>query len=261
MVEAKEEKKTSKIKKKRWYQIFAPSLLKDTLLGETLLTDSSALVGKTVTVNLMGLINDVRKQNINVKFLINQVQGDRALTEITGYEIIPASLKRLIRKGKKRVDISFVCKTSDNKKIRVKPLLLIKTSTKGSTEYALRKESIEFLTGAIAKTSYDNLVMGLISYKIQGALRGHLKKVYPLRVCEIRYMAIEREKKPIEGKEAEATEEPEDKKEIKVEKKEETKAEKKEEKTEEVKEKPAELKEEKKEVKVEAKKPEAEASS
>ena len=254
MAETKEEKKILKVKHKKWYQIIAPKLLRETVLGETLVNDQNELIGKTLKVNLMNLINDMKKQNINIKFKIKEVKENKALTEIVGFEIISASLKRLIRKGKKRVDISFICHTSDNKRIRVKPILLIKITTKGSTETSLRKETVSFLTQTLKKSSYEDILNGLVSHKLQSFLKSHLRKIYPLGVCEIRYLAIEDLKK-IEGAEEEVEEElktemsetqsvsehaqkssisdkpTEEKKEAKTEKKEETSDNKKEETT------------------------------
>ncbi|MDP7180248.1 MAG: hypothetical protein QF824_03185 [Candidatus Woesearchaeota archaeon] len=230
MAETKEEKKILKVKHKKWFQIIAPKLLRENPLGETLANEPNELIGKTVSVNLMNLINDSKKQNINIKFQIKSIKEDKALTEIIGYEIIPASLKRLIRKGKKRVDISFICHTSDNKRIRVKPILLIKITTKGSTETSLRKETVDFLTKTLKKSSYEDILNGLVSHKLQSFLKSHLRKIYPLGICEIRYLAIE-ELRKIEGleEEVEIVEDNEEPKETKPaeEKQEETKEESK----------------------------------
>lgn len=200
MQESKE-KKILRTKKKRWYNIFAPKLLKGILIGETFLSDPKLILGKTIKVNLMTLTNDVKKQNINVKFILNQVQGEKALTQLIGYEVIPSSIKRLVRKGEKRVDSSFVCETSDKKKVRIKPLFLIKTTTKSSIESALRKQTLNFLTKTIKKLDYDTLTNNLIFHKLQSSLRDELKIIYPLKICEIRQMILEREKKVEESKE------------------------------------------------------------
>ena len=73
-VKGKEEVKVSKqpvstkIKKKNWYQIVAPKIFNGAMLGETIVYDQNAMVGKTVTQNLMNLTNDSKRQNVNIKF-------------------------------------------------------------------------------------------------------------------------------------------------------------------------------------------------
>lgn len=248
------EVKKTRIKKKRWYQIIAPKLLRNAVLGEVFVADPNMVIGKIVKANLMGLTNNVKQQNINLKFKITSIQGDKAYSELIGFELVPTSVRRLVRKGIKRIDESFVCVTSDGKKIRIKPFLLIRITTRSSTMLALRKQTKDFLTNGIKKTSYENLISSLMSHRLQSSLRDHLKKIYPLRTCEIRKIEMEKEK--VAGAEEKAQEAKEPKAEVKAEVKEESKGKKeqeaKEQKVEE-KEKLPETKEKEQESKAEVK--------
>ena len=67
------DEKLVKVKKKRWCQIIGPKIFRDTILGETAVIDPNMLINRALTVNLMTLTNDIKKQNINVSFLINKV--------------------------------------------------------------------------------------------------------------------------------------------------------------------------------------------
>ncbi len=231
------EEKTIKVNKKRWYQIVGPKTFRESVLGETLVTNPQLMIGKTLKINLMNLIHDVKQQNVNIKFEINEIRGERALSEVIGYEMIPATIRRLVRRGKRRNDISFLCETSDNKKIRVKSLVITKKTMKSSVTAAIRKSIVDYLMHNIKKTSYDDLVTGLVSHRVQHSLRDHLKKIYPLKICEIREMSIVKKVSPEEKVQG--------MKEIKKEKKEETREENK---KEDVKvEKPKEASKERKE--------------
>ena len=59
-----------KLKKKQWYQIVAPNQFDNVTLGETLVAEPKAMLGKTLTHNLMNLTNDTKKQNINIHFKV-----------------------------------------------------------------------------------------------------------------------------------------------------------------------------------------------
>ena len=194
------EDKSIKIKKKKWVSIVAPKQFGEDALGESYTASPSSLVGRTLSINLMALTNDVKQQNTNIKFLITGVEGDRAATEVISYSIATSSIRRLVRKSRVRIDMSFVCFTADKKRVRVKPFLLITTSTKGSAASALRKQAAEIVTNEISKTNYDDLIRDLIVHKLQKGLRDQLKKIFPLRACEIRELSIEKEKKPVENK-------------------------------------------------------------
>ena len=59
-------KKLTKAKKKTWVKIHAPKIFNEQIIGETLVADSSLTIGKPITVNLMNLTGDIKKQQINI---------------------------------------------------------------------------------------------------------------------------------------------------------------------------------------------------
>jgi small subunit ribosomal protein S3Ae len=231
------EEKTAKtkIKKKKWIQVLSPEMLRNELIGEIPVYEPKSLIDRLITVNLMSLTRDMKKQNTSIKFIISNIKGDKAITEFYGYYLNPTSIKRLVRRGKEKIGLSIICKTSDNKKIRIMPLIIPFTKVKSSVATSFRSTTINYITSYAAKTTIENMIKDLVTNKLQRELKGVLKKVYPVRILEIAKLHIEREEKPVE-------------KEIKVEVKEEEKpGEKKEEKVEEKpKEEKVEPKEEKK---------------
>ncbi len=185
-----------KIMKKEWYPIVAPKIFGNVVLGETYVYDPEQMVGKGITRNLMGLTNDVKRQNINVSFKVSSVQNGKAFADVISYYMAQSSIKRLVRKGVQKIDMSFSCKTSDNKDLRVKPLLITRGLTTGSVATKIRRIAQEFLVKYISAITYDNLINDLVNHKLQMALKSESNKIYPLRVCEIRSMEIVLEKKP-----------------------------------------------------------------
>lgn len=189
------EAKTLKMKRKKWYTILAPGLFRQMEIGEILLDDVRKAVGRVVTANLMELTNDVKKQNMNMKFIIRNIEGERLLTETIGYEVIPASIKRMVRRGRERVDSSIVCVTADNKRIRVKTFLLSRSMITGSVKSSLLRHLNDSLIKSIRKLSYDNLIEELVSHKLQKTMHSQLSKIYPLKACEIRMLKMEKERR------------------------------------------------------------------
>lgn len=205
----------AKLKKKQWYPIIAPKQFDNIVLGETPVYDPKAMIGKTLSCSLMNLINDVRRQNISIHFKVVDVDGGKAKTSIIGYQIVPSTVKRFVRRSSEKIDISFTCETADNVFLRVKPLIVTKSDVKGSVAAKLRGSVINFLIKSIKKMTYEEVLNDLMSHKMQSAMRDALHKIYPLKICEIRYAGIEsREKK----------EEPKELKGVKEESKEEVKA-------------------------------------
>ena len=176
--------------KKLWYPIIAPKIFRGAVIGETVVYDPDKMIGKSMSENLMNLTNDVKKQNIKVVFEIVSVENNRALTEIIGYKMVSSSIKRLVRRNIEKIDMSFSCSTSDNKKLRIKPLIITRSAVSSSVGAKIRRNAEDFITKYVQGISYDNLANDLITHKMQDLLRAGLNKVYPLRICEIRSMYV-----------------------------------------------------------------------
>ncbi len=190
-----ETKKALKIKKKKWFPIVTTKEFNELVIGETLATDGSELMGRHIEVNLMTITNDMKKQNYYASFIVNEVKNDKAIAKAVGFYVSPSSIKRMVRRGKERVDDSGVFLTSDKVKIRVKIFLLAKTKTKGSIAAMLRKQAATYLNNYISKNPFDKILLDLISTSLQRNLRDYLRKVYPLKSCEVRAVEIAKEGK------------------------------------------------------------------
>lgn len=218
---AKAKPKAAKVKKKYWYPIVAPPLFNSTVLGETYLYSSDMMVGKRVQQNLSMLTSDVRRQSVNLTFEVDKVQDDKGVTKIVGYDMIPASVKRMVRRRSVKIDLSLACETQDNKKVRVKPLLLTTSYTTSVVKNRIRRTVIAMLMNQIKGMTYDALMNDLISHKFQNDMRAKIKKIYPLRTCEIRSVSVlPQDKKKTEEATPEEKPSPEPAKEATPEKKE-----------------------------------------
>ena len=179
-----------KIIKKEWYPILAPKIFQNAVLGETYVYESDQMIGKGITQNLMNLTNDIKRQNINIDFKVVDVQNGKAFADVMGYYMVQSSVRRLVRKNADKIDMSFLCKTSDGKNLRLKPLLITRSATTGSVVARIGKNAKDFLVKYVEAISYNNFIDDLVGHKVQNLLRKDLNKIHPLRVCEIRSMEI-----------------------------------------------------------------------
>jgi small subunit ribosomal protein S3Ae len=183
-----------KKKKKEWYEILAPKDFGNKVIGETIADDTSRLAGRTLTVNLSRLTGDLKKQNINMDFVITGVQEGKCLTKVNGFWMQPSSIKRMVRPGVGRIDDSFALKTKDGINVRVKPVLIAKTKVKGGVSRALRRTMISEIKSYVEKTSFDQIIQSLVSFNLQKDLKAKLNKIYPLKASQIRVFEIEKVK-------------------------------------------------------------------
>lgn len=174
------------LRKKKWYRILATPDFKNKEIGETYLSNPQRVIGKRVKVTLNNLIGDFKKQNIYVIFKINELKGDQLNTEIDGYEIVSAHIKRLIRKGKGKVDDSFIATFKDGVKIRIKPFVLTRRKTTNKIFTDIRARTKQFIIDYCLKNDMSRLVNDLISMRLRKELKFNLNKIYPVSVVEIK---------------------------------------------------------------------------
>ncbi len=179
-----------KRKKKEWYQIIAPKIFKEKVLGETHLLDPTKSIGRCLSVSLADLVGDIKRQNIYVRFRITDFTGTKLYTTPVGYEISPTVIKRMVRRRTRKIDDSFMVETLDKKKFRVKPFILTRARVNNSVASVLRATAREKLTEFIKNTNSEKLFETVVSHKIQATMYKELSKIYPLKHFEIRKLEL-----------------------------------------------------------------------
>ena len=175
-----------KRKRKKWFTILASKEFREMEIGEIPSISLENLMGKTISVPLSVLTNDMKKQNILVTFKIINTKENKITTEIKKIELQQTAVKRVARRGKNKIDDSFTAKTKDNILIKIKPLLLTKNKTTKSILTDIRKKTKDFLIKKIKTLNYSDLIYQIVNFKIQRELRDINKKIYPLSFCQIR---------------------------------------------------------------------------
>ncbi|MBW3004321.1 hypothetical protein KY310_00620 [Candidatus Woesearchaeota archaeon] len=178
------------VKKKRWVAVIAPKLFNEKEIGEMHVEEPKNAVGRKLSVSMTTITGEPQKQNIMAKFLITSFAGERLLTEMIGYKLNTAATKRLMRRNRSKIDDSITYKTADDKKVRIKPLIVTRGRAQGGTKAALRKQMKDFLAKTVEKTSFENLLKDIIHKKLQKSISDALRKTYPIAGSEIRNIEL-----------------------------------------------------------------------
>ena len=190
MAAAKKQLLKIKRKKKRWLPIVAPALFQNVVLGQSYVSDASLLQDKDLTVNLMNITGDSKKQNINVQFAVTSVADGKGVASVTSFEMLPSSVKRMVRRGRDKIDDSFAIKCADGKFVQVKPIIITNSNTYKSVRTALRLVARQSLAAMISQSAYDKVLEELFTFRLQKQLKDTLNHVYPVRNCGIRVLKL-----------------------------------------------------------------------
>ncbi len=177
--------------KKHWVPVLAPSIFKNEPLGESYVLETSTLKGRGISVNLMNITGDMKKQNLSVSFRITDVKEGKAHTRVTALEMQPNTVKRLVRRGRSKIEDSFIVKLAHGQVARIKPLLITKNVSSNTGAAALRKRCREVMAELASSHSFETLVADIVAMRLQRHLRQELSVVFPLRSVDIRVFALE----------------------------------------------------------------------
>jgi ribosomal protein S3AE len=180
-----------KVKKKRWFPVFAPNFLGKTEIGESYLNEVEEATGRTLKVNLKDLTGSIKDQNICLSLKITTVAGNNLQTEVVGYSYMPYFIKRMVRRNIGKVEDSFLLRTKDDKVVRIKPLITTVFKLNKSVKTLFRKKIIEILGQEAGKLTFDSLINELLRYKLQIELKKKLKNIHPVREVIIREIKLE----------------------------------------------------------------------
>ncbi len=124
---------------------------------------------------------------------------DKGITAIPRQlKLMPCYLKRMMRKGTNYVEDSFStgCR---NAQIHIKPFLITRRKVSRAVRKALREKAREELINYSKDKNTEEIFNDTLKNDLQKKLSLTLKKIYPLSLCEIRILKVEKEtenKKP-----------------------------------------------------------------
>ena len=188
-------KKILKVKKKKWVEIIAPKVFSEVSLGRTYVGEQKDALNKQMTINLMNLTRDPKKQSINVSFQTTKIVGEKVATVLVKYAMQPTAVRRMVRRSKERIDDSFVVRTKDRVKLRIKPILITRTNASKPVQSAVRTKARQAIANELAKLDFDQFVGAVLRREFQKKIADRVKKIFPIGITEIRMFQVIPEKK------------------------------------------------------------------
>lgn len=208
-------------KKKRFYDVEMPLINKETQL---LAYEIAELDNKYIKYDLTRIL---RGKSILVQFKVS-VKDNKAVATPKGIVLMPYFLRRMIRKGTDYLEDSFSTECKDAI-IEIKPFFITRRKVSKRVRRGLRDKAKEELKKYVKDKTSERIFEEILKNKMQKELSQILKKIYPLSLCEIRSLKVEKEleakenavkveskEKTTEAENDNKTEEPEKKKEKKA---------------------------------------------
>lgn len=170
--------------KKKFFEIEIPLTNSS---AELLAYSLESLNKKTIKQDLT---RQLRGKSIEVVFVI-KTENKKGTAEPRKLTLLPFFIRRMLRRGISYVEDSFSAECK-NAQIRIKPFFVTRKKVSRAVRKALGKEGKSWLEDYVKSRTYEEIFSDVINNKLQKSLSIKLKKIYPLSLCEIRVLKIEK---------------------------------------------------------------------
>ncbi len=174
-----------KWKLKKWYQVIAPPVFGEVVLGTTPADDPLKLIGRVMEVTLYDITGDLTQVHVHLRFQIIDVKDTKAVTRFKGHELSRDYMRSLIRRKSSKIQGIFDVATKDGYKLRITVVALTSYRCKTSQKKAIRRIMRDILMEHVPKMTFDEVIQAMIFGKFSQMIAEAARKIYPIRKVEI----------------------------------------------------------------------------
>ena len=187
---AKKKVKATKVKKKKWVAVIAPKSFNSVHIGDTHVAEDEEVLKKSLSLNLGTVLGDMRKQSYHARFDVTSVKENKAQTALVSLTMTPSGVKRLIRRGRTKIEDSFLAKLRTGQIVRIKPVIVTINTCSKPTATAIRHAIRAKLKEVLASSSIEEFIQEIIGNKIQKVLKTVAQGSHPVRSADIRTVQL-----------------------------------------------------------------------
>jgi ribosomal protein S3AE len=143
--------------------------------------------GKTIKLDLT---RQLKGKGVEAVVKIELEEG-KAVAKPKKIKLMPYFIRRMIRKRISYVEDSFETPSQESM-VLIKPFLITRKKVSKAVRKALRNRCQNWVKDYVAERSNDELFQEILGNRMQKPLSLHLKKTYPLSLCEIRVLDVKR---------------------------------------------------------------------
>jgi len=174
-------------RKKKFFEVDIPLISKKAQLQAY---EIKELDKRLITYDLTRIL---RGKSIMLQLIVD-VQGEVAKAHPRKIHMLSYYLRRMMRKRTNYIEDSFSLNCKDAQ-MRIKPFLITRRKVSRKVRSALRNKAKEELISFAKDKSSEELFEEILKNRLQKTLSLKLKKIYPLSLCEIRALKIEKQEK------------------------------------------------------------------
>merc|ERR1712022_104441 len=178
--------------KKDWYDVKAPALFTNSIIGKTLVTRtagtkiaSDGLKGRVFEVSLGDLNKSEDDAFRKIRLRVEDIQGKTCLTNFWGMKFTTDKLRSLVRKWQSLIEAHCDVKTTDGYLLRLFCIGFTKRR-----QFQIRKKMTDIMTKEVSSVELIKAVEKFIPEYIGKDIQKACEGIYPLQNVYIRKVKI-----------------------------------------------------------------------
>jgi small subunit ribosomal protein S3Ae len=179
------QKAQDKWKSKKWFNVYAPKLFGEAIIGEVPAADDKKVLGRVINVSLSWITKNPQHSFMNVGLRINNADGNAAHTEIDVLANSYSYLHSLTRRYSTAIYTRSALKDRDGKGLVIKMLAITRDRIGERKQSVLRLELIRFVKEYLASMSTEELVKSVMDGKFQADGRNVINKIAVVNKLEV----------------------------------------------------------------------------
>jgi small subunit ribosomal protein S3Ae len=172
-------------KEKKWFKVLASPEFDEKPIGEVLASEQNNLIGRKVVISLQEITGNLRQTHIKLRFKIKEVANSDAKTQFIGHSLASDYVRRLTRKGRKKIDSSFEVETKKKIRVQIKPFVITQGRIQTSKQRAIRELIKKEIRKFSEEKEFDEFIKAMLSSELATHCYGVCKQISPLRRIEI----------------------------------------------------------------------------
>ncbi|MBI2630291.1 hypothetical protein HYW76_04250 [Candidatus Pacearchaeota archaeon] len=155
--------------------------------AEVLTSNELSLNGKTINLDLT---RKLRGKSVEAIFKL-KLEGEKIKAELNRLHLLGYFIRRMMKTSIDYVEDSFSAQCKDAV-LKIKVFMITRKKVSRAVRNALRNKAKEEVEASIKEANIETIFSEILYGKFQKSLSIKLKKVYPLGLCEIRDIIIEK---------------------------------------------------------------------
>lgn len=183
-------KTAEKWKQKKWYNLHAPKIFEEAVVGEVPASDDAGMVGRVIKVNMSWITHRPEHSFITVAFKVNEASGEVAHTDISYVEQTYSYLHSLVKRRQSVIYTVDKLKDKEGKSFVLKLLVLTRSKVATPKKTAIRKTLSDFTKEYAAGLTTDELIKNLLDNKFQAEAANKVANIAEIGRLELKKIVL-----------------------------------------------------------------------